>query len=118
MSKEKFEEKVPAHAQGESRVKVLEMLKQAEETYGHKPTPEEIVAIKKAIHDGREPELPSLLPSKEEQKKARIAELLEGNTRRDLEAIALELGFEPTKAKFPNMTVLAEAIADKEAEEA
>ena len=110
------EEKIPAYAQGESKLKVLEMLKLAEQTYGRKPTPEEIVAIKQAIHDGREPELPAPIPSKEEQKKARIAELLEENTRRDLEKLARDVGLEPTKTAYPNMTVLAEAIAAKEAE--
>jgi len=109
--------KVPAYAQGEFHQKVLTMLKQAEETYGRKPTPEEIAAIKKAIHDGREPELPPPIPSKEEQMKTRHAELLEMNTRRDLEALARDLGFEPTKTEFPNMEALAKAIVDKEFEE-
>jgi len=108
---------VPAYAQGASKLKSLEMLKLAETTYGHKPTPEEIVAIKKAIHDGREPELPAPIPSKEEQMKTRHAELLEQNTRRDLEARARDLGFEPTKMEFPNMEALAKAIVNKEFEE-
>lgn len=108
---------VPHYAQGEFQQKVLEMLKLAEETYGRKPTPEEIVAIKKAVHDGREPELPPPIPSKEEQMKARLAELLEQNTRRDLEAKARDLGIEPTKTEYPNMAALAKAIVDKEFEE-
>ena len=108
---------VPAYAQGEYHAKVAEMLKLAEEKYGHKPTPEEIVAIKKAVHDGREPELPAPIPSKEEQMKTRTAELLEQHTRRDLEAIARDLGFEPTKTEHPNMEALAKAIVEKEFEE-
>lgn len=109
--------KVPEYPQGVHHSKVLEMLKLAEETYGRKPTPEEIVAIKQAVHDGREPELPAPIPSKEEQMKARVAELLEAYTRRDLEAIARDLGFEPTKTEHPNMEALAKAIVDKEFEE-
>lgn len=110
--------KIPEYGQGECMAKAAEMLKLAEETYGRKPTAEEIVAIKKAVHDGREPELPAPIPSKEEQKKARITELLEENTRRDLEKLARNVGLDPTKAVYPNMTVLAEAIATAEAEEA
>ena len=117
MPKPKGNLKVPHYAQGERQAKSLEMLKLAEETYGRKPTPEEIVAIKKAVHDGREPELPAPIPAKEEQMKIRHAELLEQHTRRDLEAIARDLGFEPTKTAFPNMAALAKAIVEKEFED-
>ncbi len=118
MPKPKGNLRVPAYGQGEFSAKAAEMLKLAETTYGRKPSPEEIVLIKQAVHDGLEPELPAPIPSKEEQKKARIAELLEENTRRDLEKLARKVGLDPTKATYPNMTVLAEAIATKEAEEA
>lgn len=111
------EEKIPEYPQGEHHAKVAEMLILAETTYGRKPTPEEIVAIKQAVHDGREPELPPPIPSKEEQMKTRHTELLEQNTRRDLEKLARDLGFEPTKAEFPNMEALATAIVEKEFEE-
>lgn len=117
MPKPEGKGKVPEYAQGEHHSKAAEMLKLAKETYGRKPTSEEIVAIKKAVHDGREPELPAPIPSKEEQMKARIAELLEQHTRRDLEKIARDLGFEPTKTEYPNMAALAKAIVDKEFEE-
>lgn len=109
--------KVPAYGQGESQAKTREMLALAEETYGRKPTAEEIVAIKQAIHDGLEPDLPAPIPSKEEQIKAKITELLEENTRRDLETLGRDLGLEVTKQLYPNMEALAKAIVEKEFEE-
>ncbi|GAJ01970.1 unnamed protein product, partial [marine sediment metagenome] len=41
-------------------------------------------------------------------------ELCDGNTRRALEALARDMGFEPTKAEFPDKVSLATAIAEKE----
>lgn len=45
---------------------------------------------------------------------ARVKELTEGNSRRELEALARAAGIEPSKAEHPNKETLAKAIAEKE----
>lgn len=52
--------------------------------------------------------------AKESKVAARVTELCDINTRRGLEVIARDMGFEPTKAEFPDKVSLATAIAEKE----
>jgi len=52
--------------------------------------------------------------TREEKISARVTELCDSNTRRQLEEIARNMGFEPTKTEYPNMEALAKAIAEKE----
>lgn len=60
------------------------------------------------------PEVAALPPSREDKIKARVTELRDNNTRRQLEEMARFLGFEPSKTDYPNMETLARAIAEKE----
>jgi len=52
--------------------------------------------------------------TREEKIAFRVVDLCDSNSRRQLEEMARNLGFEPTKAEYPNMEVLARAIAEKE----
>ena len=52
--------------------------------------------------------------TREEIINARVTELCDTNTRRELEEMARNMGFEPTKTEYPNMESLARAIAEKE----
>lgn len=45
---------------------------------------------------------------------ARVKELTEGNTRRELEALARDAGITPSKREYPDKEALAKAIAEKE----
>lgn len=45
---------------------------------------------------------------------ARVKELTEGSTRRNLEALARDAGIKPSKAEYPDKEALAKAIAEKE----
>ncbi len=56
-------------------------------------------------------------PTRDEKIDARVTELCDINTRRGLEVLAREVGFEPTKAEFPDKVSLAKAIAEKEISE-
>lgn len=53
-------------------------------------------------------------PTRDEKVEVRVTELCDINTRRGLEVIARDMGFEPTKAEFPDKVSLATAIAEKE----
>jgi len=53
-------------------------------------------------------------PTRDEKIEARVTELCDVTTRRGLEVIAREMGFEPTKAEYPDKVSLAKAIAEKE----
>ena len=61
-----------------------------------------------------EEELVAVEPTREEKIEARVTELCDVNTRRGLEVIAREMGFEPTRTEFPDKVSLATAIAEKE----
>lgn len=61
-----------------------------------------------------EEELEAKEPTRDEKVEARVAALTETFTRRALEGIARELGFEPTRTEYPNKESLATAIAEKE----
>ena len=52
--------------------------------------------------------------TKEGKLEVRVSELVENNNRRALEALARDVGLEPTKTKYPNKKSLARAIAEKE----
>jgi len=52
--------------------------------------------------------------TREEKINARVTELCDSKSRRGLEAMARDMGFEPTKTEYPNMESLAKAIAEKE----
>ena len=52
--------------------------------------------------------------TREDKINARVAELLDTKTRRELEEMARNMGFEPTKTEYPNMESLAKAIVEKE----
>lgn len=45
---------------------------------------------------------------------ARVKELTEANTRRELEALARDVDIKPSKEKYSNKEALAKAIAEKE----
>ena len=60
------------------------------------------------------PEAEALPPTREDKIKARVTSLLDSNTRRQLEEMARNMGFEPSKTEYPNMETLAKAIAEKE----
>lgn len=53
-------------------------------------------------------------PTRDEKIEARVTELCDINTRRGLEVIARDVGFEPTRTEFPDKISLAKAIAEKE----
>lgn len=52
--------------------------------------------------------------TREGQVEARVTELTEGNSRRELEAMARGLGITPSKSEYPNKDALARAIVEKE----
>jgi len=52
--------------------------------------------------------------TREDKINARVTELLDTKTRRELEEMARDMGFEPSKTEYPNMESLAKAIAEKE----
>ena len=91
--------------------KVAAELKKIKDT-GREPTKTEILQIKIRILTGEE-EVP-LEPSREQKIESRVTELCDVNTRRGLEVIARKLGFEATKAEYPDKVSLAKAIAEKE----
>ena len=71
-------------------------------------------------HELREQGIPTPKPeeakplSREDKINARVTELCDSKTRRELEAMARDMGFEPTKTDYPSMESLAKAIAEKE----
>jgi len=52
--------------------------------------------------------------TREDKINARVTELLDTKTRRELEEMARNMGFEPSKTEYPNMESLAKAIAERE----
>ena len=101
------------HSQGEIPQKVQEAIKQL----GHPASEKEILQIKANI---REPtpvvEAPIEL-SDEQKRDARIKQLTDGFSRRELEEKLRTLGIEPTKQEYPDKQSLAKAVAEKEAEQ-
>lgn len=95
-------------AQGEKPFKVQEAIKKL----GYPAKPADIVKIKESLKDSAAP-APPIEPSDEQKRNIRINELIQSG-RRDLEAIARDLGFEPTKEQYPDKLSLAKAIAEKE----
>ncbi len=59
-------------------------------------------------------ELEAKEPTRDEKINARVTELCDVTTRRGLEVIARDVGFEPTKTEYPDKVSLAKAIAEKE----
>lgn len=72
----------------------------------------------KEFQQGVKPPKPEELvppePTREEKIEARANELTETYTRRALEGLARDMGFEPTRTEYPDKLSLAKAIAEKE----
>jgi hypothetical protein len=60
------------------------------------------------------PQVEVLAETRQDKVDVRVKELTENNYRRELEAMARDMGFEPTKTDYPTKKALATAIAEKE----
>lgn len=101
------------YSQGEIPQKVQEAIKKL----GHPASEKEILQIKANLR-GPTPVVEAPIELSDEQKReARIKELTDGFSRRELEDKLRALGIEPTKQDYPDKLSLAKAIADKEAEQ-